>query len=41
MDLLEQEVYAIDSPIWNPNFANTSFPKKFLGMLFISVTYLS
>ncbi|KAL5233397.1 hypothetical protein ACI65C_000807 [Semiaphis heraclei] len=33
MDLLEQEVYAIDSPIWNPNFANTSFPKKVLDNL--------
>lgn len=41
MDSLEREVYAVDSPIWNPNFLNTSFPKKVLGMLFILVTQIN
>jgi len=40
MDLLEQEVYAIDSPIWNPNFVNTSFPKKVLGTYAVYFSYI-
>ncbi|KAL4090627.1 hypothetical protein QTP88_025426 [Uroleucon formosanum] len=30
LDLLEEEVYAIDSPIWDPNFTNKPSRKKIL-----------
>ncbi|XP_026806882.1 histone acetyltransferase KAT2B-like [Rhopalosiphum maidis] len=33
LDLLEQEVYTVDSPIWNLNYMNTSLPKRVLDNL--------
>uniref|UniRef100_A0A2S2P212 Histone acetyltransferase KAT2A n=1 Tax=Schizaphis graminum TaxID=13262 RepID=A0A2S2P212_SCHGA len=33
LDLLEQEVYSEDSPIWNLNYMNTSIPKRMLDNL--------
>ncbi|XP_060875767.1 histone acetyltransferase KAT2A-like isoform X2 [Metopolophium dirhodum] len=41
LDLLEQEVYEIDSPIWDPNFTNTPATKKILDRLNLKIHELT